>query len=155
LKGSLLTEFLSSDTGITLGGGITLSGVQGISHLTSDLDIYASGTLNVQTTEGLTVSQLTTTSGLAIEHGPATISGLTIATEAYADQVLTDALESEMSYKGGYDAGSNSPDLDIAPSSIAKGDVYTVTASGLFFNEDVEVGDVLIAEIAIASGLAD
>jgi len=119
-----------------------------------DLLVWNSGVI-VDLTVGSTSAGAITTSGLAVEHGPATISGLTIATEAYADQVLANALESEMSYKGGYDAATNSPDLDTTPGTIAKGDVYTVTAAGVFFDEDVEAGDVLIAEIASASGIAD
>jgi len=81
-----------------------------------------------------------------------TLSGIL---ETYVDQEVAGALTSEMSYKGGYDAATNSPDLDSTPSSIAKGDVYTVTVSGVFFDYDIEAGDTLIAEIAAASGIAD
>jgi len=135
--------------------------IQTVKKLQSaDLVVWNSGVIVDLTAINLTAGSTTstgaiTTSGLAVEHGPATISGLTIATEAYADQVLANALESEMSYKGGYDAATNSPDLDTTPGTIAKGDVYTVTAAGVFFDEAVEAGDVLIAEITSASGIAD
>jgi hypothetical protein len=36
--------------------------------------------------------------------------------------------------------------------AIAVGDTYTVTADGLFFTEQVRVGDFLIAEVATAAG---
>lgn len=48
-------------------------------------------------------------------------------------------------YQGGYDASTNTPDLDTSPSGILKGHVYDVTVAGTFFTEDVEVGDQLSA----------
>jgi len=71
-----------------------------------------------------------------------------VATKNYVDTIATGLLE----YKGGYDASTNTPDLDTASNiEIAKGDTYTVTADGTFFTEQVRVGDVIIAETAIAA----
>jgi hypothetical protein len=51
-------------------------------------------------------------------------------------------------YKSGYNASTNTPDLDVAPSSsIRKGDQYNVTVAGTFFTIPVEVNDVLMALI--------
>ena len=76
--------------------------------------------------------------------------------KAYVDAEVAAALVSEMSYKGGYDAALNTPNLDAAtPVVIAKGDMYTVTVAGTFFAVAVEVGDMLIAEIALAAVEAD
>jgi len=63
------------------------------------------------------------------------------------------AVASEMSYIGGYDADTNTPNLDDTPAAdtIAKGDMYTVTASGLFYTVQVEPGDILIAEAVDAA----
>lgn len=66
----------------------------------------------------------------------------TLATQAYVDSAVAGLLD----YKGGYNASTNSPDLDVAPSGIFKGDSYTVTAAGNFFSVAVEVGDFLIAQ---------
>jgi len=60
-----------------------------------------------------------------------------------------------LDYKGGYDANTNTPDLDTAPSGITKGDAYTVTAAGAFFTENVEAGDMLIAEVDAPTLLTD
>jgi len=71
-----------------------------------------------------------------------------VATKNYVDTIATGLLE----YKGGYDASTNTPDLDTSSNiEIAKGDTYTVTADGLFFTEQVRIGDVIIAETAIAA----
>ena len=65
------------------------------------------------------------------------------ATKAYVDSVVVGNLV----FQGGYDAATNTPDLDSSPSSsIKKGWAYVVTAAGSFFTETVEVGDFLIAQ---------
>ena len=62
--------------------------------------------------------------------------------KAYVDSAVTGLLE----YQGGYNASTNSPDLDVSPSGQLQGDVYVVTAAGTFFSTEVEIGDMLIAE---------
>jgi hypothetical protein len=74
------------------------------------------------------------------------------ATKAYVDAATVGGLI----YQGGYNAATNTPDLDASPSaSIKKGWTYTVTADGLFFTEQVRVGDVLIAESDTPTTLAN
>ena len=75
------------------------------------------------------------------------------ASKHYVDQAVTGAL----SYQGGYNAATNTPNLDSNPNPnpIKKGWTYTVTADGLFFTEQVRVGDVLIAEQDAPTALAD
>lgn len=48
-------------------------------------------------------------------------------------------------YKGEYNAATNTPDLDTAPSGVLLGDMYVVSAAGTFFTATVEIGDLLIA----------
>jgi len=74
------------------------------------------------------------------------------ATKSYVDSAVVGSL----SYQGGYDAATNTPDLDSSPSSsIKKGWTYTVTADGTFFTEQVRVGDVIIAEVDAPTALTD
>lgn len=61
--------------------------------------------------------------------------------KAYVDNAVSSAL----TYQGGYNAATNTPDLDVTPSGITTGDTYTVTADGNFFTEAVQTGDMLIA----------
>lgn len=65
--------------------------------------------------------------------------------------ILTGALV----YKGGYNASTNTPNLDISPTGVTIGNTYTVTVSGTFFTDAVQVGDMLIAEINNPTILAD
>ena len=70
------------------------------------------------------------------------------ATKAYVDSAVVGGL----TYKGAYDAATNTPDLDSATNiAILIGDTYTVTADGLFFTEQVRIGDFLIAEENMAA----
>jgi sugar lactone lactonase YvrE len=62
--------------------------------------------------------------------------------KAYVDSAVAGLYD----HKGGYDASTNTPDLDTAPSGILKGDAYTVSVAGNFFAVAVEAGDVLIAD---------
>jgi len=65
------------------------------------------------------------------------------ATKAYVDAAVVGGL----TYKGGYDASTNTPDLDSGSNiAVTQGDTYTVTADGTFFTEQVRIGDFLIAE---------
>jgi len=74
------------------------------------------------------------------------------AVKAYVDASVAGGLI----YQGGYDAATNTPNLDATPiAGIKKGWTYTVTAEGLFFTEQVRVGDVIIAEIDSPTTLAN
>lgn len=61
----------------------------------------------------------------------------------------------ESSIKGGYNAATNTPDLDTTPIAVKKGDLYVVTVSGTFFTEAVESGDSLISLIDNPTLLSD
>ena len=80
----------------------------------------------------------------------------TAAQDAATKQYVDDSVAGGLIYQGGYNAATNTPDLDSSPSSSIKtGWTYTVTADGSFFTEQVRVGDVLIAEIDSPTTLAN
>lgn len=57
-------------------------------------------------------------------------------------------LVGQMVFKGGYDASTNTPNLDSSPGAgtIKQGDTYVVTVAGNFFTEAMQVGDMVIAK---------
>jgi len=75
------------------------------------------------------------------------------ATKKYVDDNIVGGLI----YQGGYNAATNTPNLDSNPSpnNIKQGWTYTVTQDGLFFTEQVRIGDVIIAEVDTPTALAD
>ena len=140
-------NIVNGDT-VTFAGGTNITTAYDDTNetLTVNLDdsISLTGSLTVGTTGNFT-GQVT------IPQVP--LSGTDAASKHYVDQAVTGAL----SYQGGYDAATNTPNLDNNPSpnSIKKGWTYTVTVAGLFFTEQVRVGDVLIAEQDAPTALAD
>ena len=149
----------SNDVDIVLtpsSGAADLVTIQGVSNETT---VDASGdTITVGLPDNVTIAGELTVSGT----GQSSFSGqVTIpqtpsadtdaASKHYVDQAVTGAL----SYQGGYNASTNTPDLTTSPNSIEKGWTYTVTADGTFFGEQLRVGDVLIAEIDNPTSLAD
>jgi len=76
------------------------------------------------------------------------------ATKNYVDASV--AGSGALIYQGGYNAATNTPNLDSVPTgTINKGFTYTVTVDGTFFSEQVRVGDLLIAESNTPTSLAD
>jgi len=145
-----------SGTNQVINSGNTLD-VAGGTNITTV--VGATDTVTVNLDDSITLAGELTVSGT----GQSSVAGqLTIpqvpsadtdaASKHYVDQAVTGAL----SYQGGYDAATNTPDLDSSPSSAIKtGWTYTVTADGLFFTEQVRVGDVLIAENNAPTTLAE
>ena len=162
------TWTLSADSGTseTINSGNTVD-IAGGTNINTEVSATDTVTVNLDDTitlQGSLTVMSGTTLGSAIMYGTldmnsGSITNLASPTNAndaaskhYVDQAVTGAL----SYQGGYDAANNVPDLDSSPSSnIKKGWTYTVTSDGLFFTEQVRVGDVLIAEIDAPTALAD
>jgi hypothetical protein len=135
-----------SDT-LTISGGTNISTVVGVTDtVTVNLDdsVTLAGTLTVNGT-----GQSSFAGQVTIPQTPS--ADTDAASKHYVDQAVTGAL----SYQGGYNAATNTPDLTTSPNSIEKGWTYTVTADGTFFGEQLRVGDVLIAEQDDPSALAD
>ena len=92
----------------------------------------------------------------AIDFGTNKITNVVDPTnpqDAATKQYVDDATVGGLIYQGSYDATLNTPDLDSASSiAVEKGWTYTVTVAGLFFTEQVRIGDVLIAEVDQAAG---
>lgn len=94
------------------------------------------------------------TSGGALNDGydiVTTIGGTGVDTALPTEQAVREAIAaaiaSEVSFKGGYNASTNTPDLDVSPSGVKQGDMYYVSVAGTFFATPLEAGDVIIANI--------
>ena len=86
----------------------------------------------------------------------AEVADPTAAQDAATKQYVDDSNLGQLVYQGGYNASTNVPNLDNTPTiTINRGFTWTVTADGLFFTEQVRVGDVIIAEVNSPTTLAD
>jgi hypothetical protein len=130
--------------------GIThpLTGVEVI----SDLTISAEGHVTDVTTRNLTAADL---AAVIINDGVTAANTTWSSTKIQSE--INNAVTGGMNYQGGYNASTNTPNLDSSPTAgtILQGYTYTVTTAGTFFTEDVQVGDVIIAEIDDPATLAD
>jgi len=86
----------------------------------------------------------------------ATFGSIPVESLTLVKQYIDNSVAGGLVYQGGYNADTNTPNLDTPPTgTINKGFTYTVTVDGVFFTEQVRVGDVLIAEIDNPTTLAD
>jgi hypothetical protein len=129
---------------ITLSGDVTGSGT------TSIATTIASGAVEFAMMDPAAV--ITSSEGIASNDNNITLP-TSAAVKAYVDASVAGGLI----YQGGYNAATNTPNLDSPPTitGIKKGWTYTVTADGTFFTEQVRVGDVLIAENDAPTTLAE
>ena len=63
------------------------------------------------------------------------------------DTAKSTSVAGSVTFKGDYNATSNSPNLDTSPSCVKKGDQYVVSVGGTaFFTETLQAGDSIIAK---------
>ena len=114
-------------------------------------EVYVGGT-GVRIKEELNVLG----TGQSSFGGQVTIPQVPVAaTDAASKDYVDNATAGGLIYQGSYDATTNTPDLTTSPNSIQRGWTYTVTVAGTFFTENVEIGDLLIAEVDDPSALTD
>lgn len=114
-------------------------------------EVYVGGT-GVRIKEELNVLG----TGQSSFAGQVTIPQIPVAaTDAASKDYVDNATAGGLIYQGSYDAATNTPDLTTSPNSIQRGWTYTVTVAGTFFTENVEIGDLLIAEVDSPSALTD
>jgi hypothetical protein len=144
LVGNTLT-INATNANITLTGEVTGSGTTSITTTVAD------GVLDVANFNASAI--VTASEGIENNNNDTTLP-TSAAVKAYVDASVAGGLI----YQGGYDAATNTPNLDSPPTiaGIKKGWTYTVTADGLFFGtEQLRVGDVLIAEVDAPTTLAN
>ena len=124
-------------------------------------DVTGSGTTSIATTIATGAVEFSMIDPVAVitssEGIPGNDNDVTLPTSAAVKAYVDASVAGGLIYQGGYNAATNTPNLDSPPTiaGIKKGWTYTVTADGTFFTEQVRVGDVLIAEIDAPTTLAD
>ena len=135
--------FSGNDLGSPLSGATVIS----------DVNVNSEGHVTSFVTRNLTAADV----GAAVIND--SVTNLVNTWSSTQIQSKLDAISSTIAgalvYKGGYNAGTNTPNLDATPTGINQGFTYTVTAAGTFYTEAVQVGDMLIAEVTNPTTAAD
>jgi hypothetical protein len=123
-------------------------------------DVTGSGTTSIATTIASGAVEFSMMDPAAVITSVEGISGnnndVTLPTSAAVKSYVDASLVGSLIFQGGYNAATNTPNLDTPPTgTIKKGFMWTVTADGLFFTEQVRTGDSLIANIDTPTTLAD
>lgn len=140
---NLKTITIPSSPTITLTGDVTGSGTSSIATT------IAAGAVEFSMMDPAAV--VTSGEGIGSNNNDVTLP-TSAAVKSYVDSSVTGAVI----FQGGYDAATNTPNLDTPPTgTIKKGFMWTVTADGTFFTEQVRIGDSLIAKIDSPQTLAD
>ena len=156
-----------TDTSITLSGTSTTVKVtentttdvitldlQDDVEIANDLTVGNDLTVDNETTLGGNLSASTATFSGQVTIPVTPTAAASAASKSYVDSTL--AGSGALIFQGGYNAATNTPDLDSNPSaSIKQGWTYAVTTAGNFFGEAVEDGDLLIAENDSPTTLAE
>lgn len=122
-------------------------------------NVTGMGTLNGKTIADLTSDTDTGSTGWTWVDGTTTLgtSDTVLPTQNAVKVYVDNAVTGALTHKGGYNAATNTPALDTGSPVLVIGDMYTVTVAGTFFTVEVEIGDVLIADVdsVDAAALAD
>jgi hypothetical protein len=151
-QGYLTSAVTSISTGSGLTGGpITSNGTISLDYAGADNFIVIGTTATASANDAILFSDDADSNVKKTTFGAIPIAALTLV-KNYIDTSTSSALI----YQGGYNAATNTPDLDVSPSSSIKtGWTYAVTADGTFFTEQVRIGDLLIANVDAPTTLAD
>jgi hypothetical protein len=107
------------------------------------------GTIVIGLPNDVTVTGALTVSGTGQSSfgGQVTIPTTPVAlTDAASKSYVDQSNVGQSVFQGGYNAATNVPDLDVAPSAlIKKGWFWAVTNTGTFFAETVQPGDLIYA----------
>ena len=142
--------YVATDENFTTADHSKLDGIEALADVTDATNVNAAGA--VMNTDTTTAPMSFVIDEDDMFSDSATKVPTQQSVKTYVDAEVAAALTSEMSYKGSYDASTNTPNLDaVGKITTELGDVYTVTVAGTFFTVNVEVGDMIISNIASAA----
>jgi len=149
---------LTGDTGtqdITDGNTVLVAGGRNITT-----EVTATDTVTVNLDNSISIKKIDVIDAASQNSfaGQVTIPATPVAgTDAASKSYVDNSVVGSLVFQGPYDAATNTPNLDNNPSPnvIKKGWSYVVTVDGLFFTEQVRVGDLIIAQKDGASILSE
>ena len=151
-------------TSVTAGAGMTQTGTSTINPTLNVVPAVGGGISVAADSVSVDATVVRTTGAQSIAGTKTFSSNIVVpitpsistnaASKSYVDSTF--AGSGALIFQGGYNAATNTPDLDSTPSAaIKQGWTYAVTNAGSFFSETVEDGDLLIAESDSPTALSD
>ena len=133
---------------------VTISGTAGEIEVTETIVSGTEGTVFIGLPNDVTIgNDLTVTNDLTVLAAGAFTGQVTIPLVPGADEDAASKRYVDQSnigqsvFQGGYNAATNTPDLDASPATdIKKGFFWAVTVTGDFFTETVQPGDLIYAD---------
>ena len=142
--GTVRSVTVTSGTGLTGSGTVTTTGTITLALDVAGADNYILAQTSATAASTDTISFSDSTASDTVKKSTfATIPMVALtAVKTYVD----DAVANVGTFQGGYNAATNTPDLDVAPSAaIQQGWMWAVTDAGDFFSEAVQAGDFIFA----------
>ena len=133
---------------------VTISGTAGEIEITETIVSGTEGTVFIGLPNDVTIgNDLTVTNNLTVLAAGAFTGQVTIPlvpgadAEAASKRYVDQSNIGQSVFQGGYNAATNTPDLDASPATdIKKGFFWAVTVTGDFFTETVQPGDLIYAD---------
>ena len=156
-------QFTGTVTGVTEGPGITVtpsatSPTVAVDYLGADNYLLEAGVATVAGSDDIINFSDNTDSNVK----KTTLGTIPVESLTEVKNYIDSSVSGGVYYQGGYDAtndltspGGYGLQTPPVPNIIEIGWMYTVTVEGLFFGEQLRVGDVLIAEVDAPTSLAD
>ena len=145
--GTVTSITVAAGTGLTsTGSPITVSGIitLALDVVGADNYILAQTAATAASTDTISFSDSTDSDTVK----KSTLANIPMVALTAVKTYIDDAVANEGSFQGGYNAATNSPDLDTSPSSaIQSGWLWAVTVGGNFFSEAVTPGDLIFANV--------
>lgn len=121
----------------------------------SDVNVNNEGHVTGFATRNITPADI----GAAVINDSVTNGINTWSSQKIQDELdaINSTITGALTYQSGYNATTNTPNLDSSPptGAILQGYVYVVTSDGTFYTESVQTGDMLFAEVDNPSSLSD
>lgn len=119
----------------------------------SDVDVNPKGHVTGFQTRDITASDI----GAAVINDSVTNLVNTWSSSKIQSELdtINNNITGALIYQGGYDASTDTPSLEGTTTGIDQGWTYTITEGGTFNGEDVQVGDMIIAETNNPSSISD
>ena len=143
--GTVTSITVAAGTGLTsTGSPITVSGTITLALDVVGVDNYILAQTAATAASTDTISFSDSTDSDTVKKS--TFADIPMVALTAVKTYIDDAVANEGTFQGGYDAATNTPDLDSSPSaSIQSGWLWAVTVAGDFFSEAVTPGDLIFA----------